>query len=285
MRHVLLFIIVSIFYSFPGNAQLEKTLLWQVTGNNLKAPSYLYGTIHLMCPGDIKVTETIKEKFTSTQQLYLELKMDDPALMIEMMKGMRMKDSTTIKSLLKAPQFDSVSAIFSKSTGLPLNMFNNTKPILIVSMIYPYLLGCTPDSWEGTFQKMASQQKKPLYGLEKITEQMAVLESIPYLEQAKMLEKTVLNLDSSRNAFLNMLKIYKEKDISKLYKLTTDDDDYGPYEKDLLINRNRNWIPVMKNEMKKMPTFFAFGAAHMGGTDGIIELLRKEGYKVEPVLY
>lgn len=263
----------------------EKTLLWEITGKNIKAPSYLFGTIHIMCPGDLKVSELLKQKFSSTQQLFLELKMDEPGMMMEMMQGMKMKNSSTIKGLLGKINYDSVNTIFKRSTGIQLDMLNSTKPILVVSMIYPFLLGCTPDSWENTFQKMAIKQNKPLLGLETLTEQMNVLESIPYKEQADMLVKTLFQMDSTKNVFLNMLEVYKQKDVEALYKLTTSDEGFGIYERDLLENRNHKWIKTITTQAEIIPTFFAFGAAHLGGNHGVINLLRKEGYSVKPVLY
>ena len=287
MKVVLIAILV--IFSLRSVGQLnkpdEKTLLWQITGKNIQEPSYLYGTIHIMCPGDLTISDVLKQKFSATKQLFLELKLDEPGMMMEMMMGMKMKDSSTLKSLLGKANYDSVNTIFKKSTGMPLDMLNSTKPILVVSMIYPFLLGCTPDSWESTFQKMAKAQNKPLLGLEKISDQMNVLESIPYKEQADMLAKTIFNLDSAKTVFLNMLEVYKQKDIAALYTLTTSDEDFGIYERDLLSNRNHNWIKIISVQAKKMPTFFAFGAAHMGGQEGVINLLRNEGYTVKPILY
>ena len=287
MKVVLIAILVIFSLRSVGqsNKPDEKTLLWQITGKNIQEPSYLYGTIHIMCPGDLTISDVLKQKFSATKQLFLELKLDDPGMMMEMMMGMKMKDSSTLKSLLGKANYDSVNSIFKKNTGIQLEMLNSTKPILIVSMIYPFLLGCTPDSWENTFQKMAKAQNKPLLGLEKISDQMNVLESIPYKEQADMLAKTIFNLDSAKTVFLNMLEVYKQKDIAALYTLTTSDEDFGIYERDLLSNRNHNWIKIISVQAKKMPTFFAFGAAHMGGQEGVINLLRNEGYTVKPILY
>lgn len=282
---IAILVIFSLRSVAQSNKPEEKTLLWQITGKNIKEPSYLFGTIHIMCPSDLKVSERLKQKFSATQQLFLEIKLDDPAMMMEMMKGMKMKDSSTLKSLLGKANYDSVNTIFKKSTGIQLDMFNSTKPILIVSMIYPFLLGCTPDSWENTFQKMAKEQHKPLMGLEKISDQMNVLESIPYKEQADMLAKTMFKMDSAKTIFLNMLEVYKQKDIAALYELTTSDEDFGTYERDLLSNRNRNWIKIITGQAEKMATFFAFGAAHLGGQEGVINLLRKQGYTVKPILY
>lgn len=282
---ILLLALLNICTVAQSIKENEKTLLWEVSGKNIKAPSYLFGTIHIMCPGDLKVNEVLKQKFLTTQQLFLELKMDEPGMMMEMMQGMKMKDSSTIKGLLGKTSYDSINTIFKKSTGIPLDILNTTKPILVVSMIYPFLLGCTPDSWESTFQKMAKEQHKPLLGLEKLSEQMNVLESIPYKEQAEMLAKTLFQMDSAKNVFLNMLEVYKQKDVAALYKLTTSDEDFGMYERDLLENRNQKWIKTITTQAETIPTFFAFGAAHLGGNQGIINLLRKEGYSVKPIFY
>jgi hypothetical protein len=50
-----------------------------------------------------------------------------------------------------------------------------------------------------------------------------------------------------------------------------------------LKNRNENWIPVMAVMMKKRPVFFAVGAGHLAGDNGVIKLLRKAGYTLTPV--
>src|SRR4029077_13235033 len=99
---------------------LEKTLLWQITGPGISSPSYLYGTIHLMCPDDIIVSTELRAKFYSTKELFLELDMDDPAVLAKTMTQMNMKNDTTLRQLLSKQQYDSVSAYFKKITGMPL---------------------------------------------------------------------------------------------------------------------------------------------------------------------
>src|SRR5438094_10600831 len=105
------------------NAQvpMEKTLLWEVTGKGITKPSYLFGTIHLMCPNELKMPEIVKEKFSTAKQLFLELDLDDPDLMKEMVLGMQMNDSSTIEGLMGS-KFDSVNTIFQSKTGFSLKM-------------------------------------------------------------------------------------------------------------------------------------------------------------------
>src|SRR5215831_12426501 len=110
MKKLILFTLI-LFIALLTKAQtsLEKTLLWRITGPGITAPSYLYGTIHLMCPEDIVVSTELRAKFYSTKQLFLELKMDDPAVLAKTMSQMNMKNDTTLSQLLSKEQYDSVS--------------------------------------------------------------------------------------------------------------------------------------------------------------------------------
>ncbi len=278
--------LIAAFGFIVVNAQspAEKALLWEVSGNGVASPSYLFGTIHIMCADDLKMPEVVKRRFDASKQLFLEIDMDDPDMMKEMMLGMQMNGNATLENLM-GKNFDTASAIFQSKTGIPLKMLNSAKPFLLMSMIFPSLLGCTPQSWEGEFQQMAQEKELEINGLEKLSDQMDVFEKIPYKVQSEMLIKMLLNLDSSKMAFNKMIDIYKTKDINKLHEMTTSDKDFGEYEGILLNDRNRNWIPVIGEQAKKMPTFFAFGAGHLGGDKGVISLLRKAGYTVKPVLY
>lgn len=266
-----------------GQAPKEKSLLWKIEGQELSKPSYLYGTIHIMCPDDIQVSPALQKAFSGTQQLYLELDMDNPATMLKMMTGMMMNDGSSLQTLLSEKDYDSVAAIFKSKTKMPLSMLNRAKPILAMSMIYPSLLGCSPEGWETEFMKMARENQMEVLGLEKVEEQIGVLDSIPYKVQAEMFMKTLYNLDSAKLSFDKLVEMYKRQDIQEMISQTAADEDFGDYEEVMLRNRNQNWIPVMAGAMKSMPSFFAVGAAHLGGEYGVINLLRKQGYKVTAV--
>jgi uncharacterized protein len=97
------------------------------------------------------------------------------------------------------------------------------------------------------------------------------------------LYKMVMNSDSSALVFNQLLTAYKNQDISALSELMKEDKSMGKYEEDLLLARNRNWIPIIEKQVKAKPTFIAVGAGHLGGVSGVIDLLRKKGYKVTPV--
>lgn len=263
----------------------NNSLLWQITGPGITKPSYLYGTIHIMCPGDIVVTDVLKDKFNKTGQLYLELDMDDPATMMEAMAGMKMKNDTTVKDLLPTSTYDSLTANFQKTTGMPFTMFNGLKPMLAEAAIYPAILGCQGEAWEQKFMQMAKDRNIELKGLETTKDQLDIFDSIPYKKQAESLAKSLANIDSIKVSFQQMLEVYKRKNLDSLSILINDDDELGNYQDIMLNRRNAKWIPEIITESKKMPTFFAVGAGHLGGDKGVINMLRKQGYKVTPVNY
>ena len=275
---------VFVLSTLAAQAPKEKTLLWEISGNGLTQPSYLFGTIHLMCPDDIKMPEIVTEKFNTSKCLFLEIDLTDPQMMENAIVMMQMKDSTTIEKLL-GKDFEKVNQSFKTITGMPLQLMNQIKPMMIISALLPAMIGCMPASWESVFQKMAEEKKMTVKGLETVKDQMDVFDSIPYKNQADILSRTILNMDSSKQELKKMLKMYNEKDIEQMNLLTTMDTDLKNFEGALINDRNKKWIPVIEKQIKNESTFFAFGAGHLGGKMGVINLMRLKGYTIRPIMY
>lgn len=69
-----------VFSQKKNTNENENALLWEISGGQLKEPSYLYGTIHMICPADFRMSDLLKKKFESSTNLFLELDMDDPSM-------------------------------------------------------------------------------------------------------------------------------------------------------------------------------------------------------------
>jgi uncharacterized protein YbaP (TraB family) len=82
-----------------------------------------------------------------------------------------------------------------------------------------------------------------------------------------------------------MILLYEQKDIEGLLRIMNDSDNKITSENQdiLLNNRNKNWIPIIIETIQETPTFFGVGAAHLAGEEGVINLLRVQGYTVEAV--
>ena len=282
-----LFISIIFFFflliNVDGQAPKEKALLWKITGNGLKHPSYLYGTIHLMCADQIKIDSMLKQCFSSTQQLFLEVDMNDPLLMVKTMQHSLMKNNESLEQLVSKSEYDSMKTIFERNSSMPFGLMGKVKPIMLMSAVFPSLLGCSPEAWETAFQNLAKEKNMTLKGLETIDFQMSVLDTIPTKKQALMLKEFLYHLDSTKKGFNELLNIYQNKDINALHEMTVKDPDFSNYEAAMLDNRNKNWLQIISKEIKKTPTFFAVGAAHLGGELGEISLLKKQGFIVSAV--
>jgi uncharacterized protein len=284
-----LFLIAVIFSSFyftkTQAQQQDKSLLYEISGNGITQPSYLYGTIHVICKDDFFVTDATKEKFSKAQQVYMEIDMDDPKMMPDMMKSMYMTDGTTIKSLLSDTDYQKVSQFFKDTLKMNIAGMDKMKPFMISSMTLPKLLACPMSSYEETFTKMAKTENKEILGLETPQDQFAAIDKMGMKKQADMmLVKMVDDWNEGKATFRNMVKSYKEQDVEKLLEeMGKSKNADSEFQKDLLETRNNNWIPKISKIVTEKPTFFAVGAGHLGGEKGVVALLKKQGFTVKAV--
>lgn len=278
------FLLLTVINS--SQAQVPKSsLLWEISGNGLTQPSYLFGTFHLMCKTDFAISDILESKLKASSQFYGELKMDDPQLQMKLMSKMSM-NGKTLQSLLNETDFAAVSAKFQSLTGYPLLAFNNFKPFLSMSMLTMKSLTCAETVQPETeFVGLAKKMNLPILGLETVDDQMNAIDKEPIDSQIISFKKTVLNFDSVKTAMQQMSDVYKLRDVDSLYSFMKQMGIDDNFETALLTNRNEKWAPIIKEIITQKPSFFAVGAGHLGGPNGVIYLLRKQGYRLTPVKY
>jgi hypothetical protein len=267
-----------------SQAPTEKALLWKISGNSLETPSHLYGTFHLLCPEDLVFDSTITAALQGSRTLFLELDMTDQKVMMKAFSGSLMKDGKTLEDLYTDSIYRIIHDSLQAMTSMPMMMLEKMKPALLVSAIYPSLLGCNVGSPEMNLANLAKKNGTPVKGLESVEEQMAAFDAIPLMEQAEMLRTYLLEAGEAKRELMDMLALYRTKDVMGMASMFENTEEgWGKYEEDLLIKRNKAWISRITEQTKIEQTFFAVGAGHLGGDQGIISLLRKAGFTVEPV--
>lgn len=274
---------ISMFGTFQAQ-DLEKSLLWEISGNGLEKPSFLFGTIHMTC--DASLDANVLKALDDTSLLVLELDMDDPNLQMEMMKGIYMKDGKTIKDLVSEDDYAIISTFIQEQLGMPLDALGNMKPFLLTAMFYPKMLGCPIQSYELELMEVAHNQKEEVLGLETVADQMQVFDKIPYEDQATdLLRAAKDNLAYDKDMFQKLIEIYKNEDIQAMdHMMNTDKNLTTSKHRDkMLDDRNKNWISKIAEYSQKQPTFFGVGAAHLAGKNGVIQLLRDAGFTVKAV--
>ncbi len=272
--------------SLPKKLNNNNTLLWQVSGKDLKKPSYLFGTFHLLCKDDINFSVQLKSAIQYADEIYMELDMDDLSTLMSGLLYMNMKDGKTLKDFYTPDEYKKIEIFFNDTLHMPFAMFQKAKPYFLVALLYPKMMKCkTFSGIEEGLVKLAKENKKEIFGLETMEFQAGVFDSIPYEWQAKELMKNIDSLDKYKNEFDTLMLAYKNQQLDVMEKLITK-SEFGMDEfEDVLLNRrNTNWVKKLEAVMKSKSAFVAVGAGHLVGEKGLISLLRKAGYAVEPLI-
>ncbi|MFY0253670.1 TraB/GumN family protein [Chitinophaga sp. 30R24] len=260
---------------------LEKSLLWEISGNGLEKSSYLYGTIHMICEKDFVMPDKAKQAFGKAEQLVIETNIGDPKTQ-EIMQKVMLSD-TPLSKKLSQQNYDTVDAVLKKVCGVPLQVFENYKLVMTLVLLAQKSFSCEqPMSFEKAFLDMAQTASKPVGALEGIEEELDYF--IKSYTDEEIISQIKL-FDSNKAEMNRLLFFYKDQNLDSIYRFMT-----APNQMDantihwLLEVRNNNWAVRMPEMMKNKSCFFAIGAAHLVGPMGMIRLLRDKGYTVKPVL-
>lgn len=276
---------VQHFFAPVATAQTDgyNALLWEISGNGISSPSYLYGTVHMICPEDFVTGKRLQEKFRSAQKVFLEVDMDDPSMNMKMMQ-LSLLQGKKLSDMFSDSDYNKLNVFFRDTIGMPLTLLNTMKPFVLFSILTLKSLPCAePQSYELTFVKMAKEQSKEVLGLETIEDQMKIFDDMPDSVQVQMVMRYINEFDEQKKEFAKMVDAYKQENLDSIYEHIMSSPDISGSEEVLLFNRNEKWIPIMEAAMQKEKIFFAVGAGHLGGPKGVISLLREKGYSVKGI--
>jgi len=264
-------------------SQDSHSLLWKISGKDIKQPSYLFGTIHLICHDDYVWTPVMQKAFDASDKVAFEMDMDDPELLTKIAAGMSLADTSEEREPFTEDQYKLLVDYF-KGMGIPEETVKTSEPFALLSILYTRILSCNiPESYEGNIMKMAIPKHKEIVGLESVDEQMAVINSMSGDSMSNVVVDMIQHIEAFKVQYKEMLQYYKKQDLPSLYNVLLETPDYKGDLNILLYNRNAKWIHEITALAKAQPTFIAVGAGHLWGDKGVIALLKQQGYKVEPM--
>ncbi len=265
-------------------ALAQKTLLFKITGNGLTKPSYVFGTLHMVCTETYKLPDPVKKAIVGSDVIYTEVEiatMQTEAMAA--MKFMMAAQDSSLDKLLSADEYKKVGAFLNDTLGMPIDQLKALKPNAIATIGLQKMAPCSPfSSVDETLIK--NFPKKNNKGLETIAYQMELLMSAPIKTQAKILVETVKDWNKGKAELKKMMDAYVAGNLDLLYKLMSESESSEMLNQAELIDaRNKNWAKEMPAIMKANSVFFAVGAGHLPGKNGVLELLKAKGYTVTPI--
>lgn len=271
-----------------GTPPTPHTLLWRISGKGITRPSYLFGTMHILCANEATLSDSLLRVIHTVDEVYFEIDLSDMAGMIASIQYMKMSNGETLADLLKPDEYKRVRDYFSTHESmLPFSMLERFKPMLISGLIEEQSLGCaTTDGMEMQIKKAVNEEthKIAIKGLETAEFQASLFDSIPYIKQAKELVDYVDSADQNKEMTKQLADLYAKQDLDGIQALSDKDDPgMSEYMDLLLYGRNRKWARILDTLLPQKSLLIAVGAGHLPGNQGVIELLRKRGFTVEPV--
>ena len=260
----------------------ENSVLWKISGNNLKADSYLLGTIHILCPEDFVMHDKVKRVIGEVDQVIFEVDLFNPENTALMQQRM-MSPTQDFLSNLKSDQIQLIDSVLT-ANQLSIKMFDMLHPAMVMSLLTLKSFNCPNPmeikSVENEVHKLA--EGKNIADLETIEFQMEMLSKIATPEYFYNYLKLY---DEASKLTQQMVIAYNKQDLSILEEVITDPNWMTPEVYDLMLTqRNNNWLDIIPSRISENKTLIAVGAAHLIGKDGLIQQLREKGYTVTPVL-
>jgi len=292
--YCLLIIVAGSMYAQKGTDK-SGYLLWKISGKDLYKPSYLLGTMHLK-PGEyFDNIPGAKAALQDCEQVVGEIPVTDIiGMQIKMRQAMLMPSDTTYKMLYSDDDYRFVSdKVSSFASGYGMDNLSKFKPAAIqLTLIAAAYMKNSPgvdpaNTMDRYIQLEAAKEQKPVLGLETIEDQIRVLFGSTSLQsQADALLCFLKNTDQLTALIAEQIKYYNQGDLNKLYQQFKDDKicPLNPSET-AAINKDRNkaWMEKLPLIMKNRSSFIVVGALHLAGDDGLLNLLEKAGYRIEPV--
>lgn len=263
----------------------KSSLLWKIEGNGIKKGSYLFGTMHLIEKENFIFPDKLEKLFKKSDVLVMEL----PGLpnQLEAMKYITLSEGSFF-DYFTPEQTDTIIRWANEEFKMSEEKFRSTmtkmKPFVVVQMATQlHFMGKT-ESYEMTFDRMAREGQKKILGLETVAEQMAIFDDLTNDQQTEMVMSGIRNMKESIDLTKTMQELYVRQNVDSLYLMIQEEGGVlSEEQQNFLDDRNKNWIPKINEIIADKKAFIAVGAGHLGGPNGVIRLLQKEGYTLTPV--
>lgn len=265
-----------------SQAVAEQGLLWHITGKG--ANSYLFGTMHSDDPRVTQLPGLVERRFAEADTLMLELNLDAETQMLvalEMMLPAGRSLSAIVGSKLGKR---SQEAMLSR--GIPVEMTERFQPwAIVITLSMPKQM--TGEFLDLQLYRRSQQRGMQFRALETAEEQLAVFKSLSDSEQTQLLRHVLSEYETYPAMFEAMTEAYIREDLQQLKTISDSASLSGDtalqerFMAHLLDQRNWRMVERIVPMLKKEKLFIGVGALHLAGENGLITLLREQGYTVE----
>ncbi|WP_175636345.1 TraB/GumN family protein [Pedobacter ghigonis] len=276
---ILSLILVLFFIGFKSFSQEKKSnynLLWQISGNGLTKPSYLFGSMHVKDKRAFNFSDSLINAIESSSGFVLEVH-PDSLMKSFFAANVERTGKKKITELITAEQIAELVKRFEAKNGFAPDSAMLDNPILVASLMKNHInrKDDMQTFVDAHLYGIARILKKKIYGLEKPEDQVKLL----YGSDAKIAGLFDIDEEAAAEDIEKMVEVYAKGDLNGITGLLSEETE----DQLDLVNRNEVMATGIMKLMQTDNLFAVVGASHIAGEKGIIALLKKAGYSLRPV--
>ena len=277
----------------PAKAKAKKypSLFWEISGNGLTKPSYLFGTMHVSSKIAFNLADSFYLAIKNSEVVALET---NPETWQEDMNNYDLGSSRYRYGFNPRAMNDMPNDFLNIKTlrfgkyekKLEVAMFS--KPSMINNLLYRSMSESTSDFEEDTYLDLYIYQTgkklgKKVAGVEQYEQSMKLMAEA-FRDAAKEKNKKEKSFDYDEDfSPAKLQEAYRAGNLDQLDSINKLNSQSDAFDEKFLYRRNEIQANSIDSILKRSSLFVGVGAAHLPGNRGVIELLRRRGYKLRPI--
>jgi uncharacterized protein YbaP (TraB family) len=262
------------------------TLLWRISGNGLQKPSYLYGTMHLNDKRLFRFDDSVYRAIEKTEGLAIEVNPDEMAAYFVNQLFDQLENGKKLQEILDQRYFNRNRNALAKKFNKPAEEISASDVVKEKNKwMSDYMQnGEMPTFMDAYLYNIARRQGKWVGGIEDLSDQTGLMADL--IDQSDI--SYLLATDSStrrsnsNRSIEEMIRIYSNQDLEGIESISSENST-AEVKDMMLIRRNLKMARRIDSLISLRTMFLAIGAAHLPGDSGVISLLRRRGFTLEPV--
>ena len=282
------FLFLSFLPPAPAAPQrFEQGLLWRIEKPGV-APSYAFGTVHIDDPRVLKLPPAVTRALGQSKSFTMEMLTDETAHR-KFTRASRLGDGKDLPAVL-GPELYGQVAEKMQERGFPDSAIRRLKPwSVMLTLLLPRERPVVILDY--ALYQIAEEQKKPVFALEAVEEQIETFDGMPIDVQIGLLESVVRHEDEIPGMTKELIRAYLDRDLKRMWEINARFTALDPGTESLnevflervLFSRNQRMTGTIVPRLDAGGAFVAVGALHLYGERGILSLLREQGYRITRV--
>lgn len=266
--------------------------IWKVSDADNSV--YLLGSFHALKAEDYPLSATVLAAYADAERLAFEVapeELQSPELPAKMQQAALLPPGQNLQPLLTQTAWQQLQVWSRSNPAFPIASLNRMEPWFVAILVVNTQAksqGFEPGlGVDQHFMNAAKPAAKPSIGLEKASQQIALFDGMPAKAQQQLLQEALdANVSDNIRDLEKLRHLWKTGDVAGLQRETVERmrREYPDLYQSVNADRNRAWLPqvqAMLDDEANDDTLVVVGALHLLGEDGLVQLLRKKGYRVE----